>query len=122
MSVEDEVRAVAAARDRALIENDADVIAGFMADDWVYVDGHGTTSKAEIIGRIRSGQLRHDVMEAIGSERVVVHGDTAVVSSRRKSAGEWGGQGYAVVEWITDVYSRDSGDWLCVLSHKTAAE
>lgn len=110
---------MAAARDRALVANDAEAIAGFMADEWVYVDGHGATSKAEIIGRIRSGRLRHDVMEATSPERVVVHGDTAVLTSRRKSAGEWEGNAYAVVEWITDVYARDGGTWLCVLSHKT---
>lgn len=122
MSAEDEVREVAAARDRALIGNDADAIAGYMADEWVYVDGHGATSKAEIIGWIRSGQLRHDVMEATGAERVMVRGDTAVLTSRRRSAGEWDGNGYTVVEWITDVYAREGGEWLCVLSHKTPAE
>ena len=73
MSVEDEILAISAAWDVALIGNDADEVASFMADDWVYVDADGTTSKAD------------------------------------------------VVEWISEVYAREDGQWLCILSQKTPA-
>ena len=44
-------------------------------------------SKAEIIGWIRSGRLRHDTMQATGRERVAVHGNAAVLTARRRSSG-----------------------------------
>ena len=121
MSVEDEVLAVSTAWDLALIGNDADDVASFMADDWVYVDPHGTTSKADVIGWIRSGRLRHDVMQPTGDVRIAVHGSTAVLTARKRSAGAWDGQTYAVVEWITEVYAQENGKWTCILSQKTPA-
>jgi len=121
VSVEDEILAISAAWDVALIGNDADEVASFMADDWVSIDANGTTSKADVVGWIRSGRLRHDVMQATGDPRIAVHGSTAVLTARKASAGAWDGQTYAVVEWISEVYAREDGRWICVLSQKTPA-
>jgi hypothetical protein len=35
MSVEDDIREVAAAWDAALVRNDAELVASFMIDDWI---------------------------------------------------------------------------------------
>jgi hypothetical protein len=40
MTVGDEVRAVSATMDQALIANDAALVATFMTADWVYVGPH----------------------------------------------------------------------------------
>lgn len=122
MSIEDEVRAVSAAFDAALVTNDAAAVAAFMADEWVYVGPDGATPKADIIGWIASGRLAHHSMRAIGEERVRVYGDTAVVTARKASTGAWEGNAYAADEWISEVYVRRGGTWVCVLSHKCAVE
>jgi hypothetical protein len=60
MGSEDDVRALSAAWDQALVANDPERVASFMIDDWVYVGPDGVTPKADIIGWIASGRLRHD--------------------------------------------------------------
>jgi hypothetical protein len=55
MSLEAEIRAVCAARDAALVTNDAARIAQFMTDEWVYVGPDGPVPRADIIGWIASG-------------------------------------------------------------------
>ena len=120
MSIEAEILAMIARGDAILITNVPDDVAASMADDWVYVDGDGFTTKRELIGWIASGRLAHHSMTVIGEPRVAVHGDTAIVTARKASSGTWDGVPYAVEEWISDVFVRENGRWLCVLSQKTA--
>jgi uncharacterized protein (TIGR02246 family) len=121
-AVESEILAVSAAWDAALVANDADAVASFMADDWVYVDARGATPKAAVVGRIATGQLAHHTMRTIGQPRVAVHGDTVVVTARKASTGASAGVAYAADEWISEVFVRESGRWRCILSQKCPAE
>jgi ketosteroid isomerase-like protein len=122
MSVESELLAVSADWDAALVANDAAAVAGFMADDWVYVGPEGPTPKTELIGWIETGRLAHHTMVTIGKPRVAAHRDTAIVTARKASSGTWDGVPYTADEWISEVFVRRSGRWTCVLSHKSSVE
>lgn len=119
MSIESEVRAVAAAFDQALVGNDASTIAAFMTDDWVYVGPEGPVPKADLIGWIASGRLAHHTMDAVSPERAVVVGDALLVTSRRVSTGLWEGESYRADEWISDVWVRSGDSWRCAFSQKS---
>jgi ketosteroid isomerase-like protein len=121
MTVEDEVRAVSAAWDAALLRNDAAVVAGFMTDDWVYVGPTGATPKADVIGWIASGRLAHHTMAVTSGERVVAAAGTVLLTARKVSSGSWDGAPYTADEWISEVYVRTGDGWRCALSQKTAA-
>ena len=121
-TVEAEVLAVSAARDAVLITNDAPAIASSMSDEWVYVGPTGPIPKAEIIGRIASGRLAHHAMRTVEGPRVAAYGETVIVSARKASAGTWDGVAYTADEWISEVYVRTDGGWLCVLSQKCPAD
>lgn len=120
--IEDEVRAFSAKRDAVLVGNDAALVAADMTDDWVYVGPDGATPKADIIGWIASGRLAHHTMEQVGDDRVARVGDAVVVTARKTSSGTWDGVPYAVDEWLTDIYVRVDGRWLCAFSQKTPVE
>jgi ketosteroid isomerase-like protein len=122
MTAESELIALSAERDAVLIGNDADAVAGYMADEWVYVGPTGPVPKTDIIGWIATGRLQHHKMQMASKPRVVVHGDTAIVTARMASSGSWDGEPYAADEWISDVYVRRDGHWLSVFSQKCAAE
>jgi uncharacterized protein (TIGR02246 family) len=119
MGSEDEVRALSAAWDRALVANDPKRVASFMIDDWVYVGPDGVTAKSEIIGWIASGRLRHDRITSAGPEHVVHAGGTITLTARKASAGAWEGTPYTADEWITEVYVQTDSGWRCALSQKT---
>ena len=121
MTVEDEVRAVSAALDAALIRNDASLVASFMADDWVYVGPTGATPKADIVRWIASGQLAHHTMTVVGGQRVVVAADAVLLTARKVSSGTWDGAPYTADEWIGEVYIQTDGAWHCAFSQKTPA-
>lgn len=105
----------------AMVSNDVTRISACTADDWVLVTPEaGIISRARILQVIESGQLSHDTMtKTVG--RVKVYGDIAVVTGRGQNTGWFKGQRIAADEWITDVYRKVDGRWLCVLTHLTPA-
>jgi ketosteroid isomerase-like protein len=119
MTADDEVRAVSAAWDEALIANDAEAVAGFMTGDWVYVGPDGVTSRSDIVGWIGSGRLRHDSMTMIGRVHVVHAGNAVVLSARKTSAGVWDGVPYTADEWNSEIWVPTGEGWRCALSQKS---
>jgi ketosteroid isomerase-like protein len=120
MTDEDEVRAVAAEFDEALIGNDARVVGSFLTDDWVYVGPDGMVAKSDLVDWIATGRLAHHTMTTVGPQRLVPVGDTFVLTARKASSGSWEGELYTTEEWITDIYVRRDGHrWRCAFSQKT---
>jgi ketosteroid isomerase-like protein len=122
VSVEAEVLALSAGRDAVLVTNDARAVASYLSDDWVYVGPAGPAPKADIVDWIATGRLAHHSMRAVGEQRVAVHGGTAIVTAHKLSSGTWEGAAYDADEWISEVYVRRSGRWICVFSQKCRAE
>jgi uncharacterized protein (TIGR02246 family) len=106
---------------KAIVSNDAERIAGFMADDWVIVSESGITSKEQFLSFVESGELTHSAMDRVGEAAVRVYGDTAILTARVTNTAHHMGQRFDADEWTTDVFVRRDGRWLCVLSHITAA-
>lgn len=103
--------------DRAMVENDAQAIGRYMADDWVIIGSDGKVcDKATFLGLVKSGALTHDVMES-DDFRVRVYGDAAVVTARGISGGKYQGQPFREVERVSCVFVRQGGQWRCVLTH-----
>jgi ketosteroid isomerase-like protein len=106
---------------RAMVSNDVSRISACTADDWVLVTPEaGVVPRARILHVIESGELSHDTMtKDVG--RVRVYDDVAVVTARGQNTGHFRGQRISADEWITDVYRKVDGQWLCVLTHLTPA-
>jgi ketosteroid isomerase-like protein len=113
----EELIRLAHAWDRAMVENDADAIGRFMADDWVIIGADGRVGdKATFLELIASGALRHDVMES-EELNVRVYGDAAVVIARGVSGGTYRGQAFRELERSSNVFVRQDGAWRCVSTH-----
>lgn len=103
--------------DRAMIENDAEAIGRFMADDWTIVGSDGNVGdKPTFLALVESGVLSHDVMES-EDFHVRIYGDTAVVTTRGVSGGRYQGRAFREVERTSCVFVRHEGQWRCVLTH-----
>ena len=113
----DELVALAHDWDRAMLENDANAIGQYMADEWVIIGPDGRIGeRATFLGLVSSGVLIHEVMESHDLQ-VRLYGDTAVVLSRGVSGGKYQGQPFREVEQVTCVFVRAAGRWRCVLTH-----
>jgi ketosteroid isomerase-like protein len=103
----------------AMISNDVSRISACVADNWVLVTPEvGVVPRAHILRVIARGELSHDTMTKEVT-RVRVYGDIAVVTARGRNTGRYRGQPISADEWVSDVYRRVDGRWLCVLTHLT---
>lgn len=116
-----ELEAVAAAWEQALVANDAGAIGRFMADGWVIVSETGVTKRDDFLAVVASGDLTHETFkgELISVRR---YGDTAIVTARVKNSGAYKGRPFRADEWTTDVFVSSGGQWRCVHSHITTVK
>jgi ketosteroid isomerase-like protein len=114
---QNELIAVATEWDHAMVENDAEAIGRYMADDWTIIGSDGSLGdKATFLGLVKSGALSHDVMTT-DDLQVRVYGDTAVTVARGVSGGLYQGRPFHEIERVSCVFVRQEGRWSCVLTH-----
>ena len=116
-----ELAKVEEAFNQAMVSNDVLRISACVTDDWVLVTPEaGIVTRSRILQVIESGELSHDTMtKDVG--RVRIYGDVALVTARGRNTGQFRGRRISADEWITDVYRKVDGRWLCVLTHLTPA-
>jgi ketosteroid isomerase-like protein len=101
---------------KAVMENDAEAITRFIADDWIIVDAEGAIiQRDKFLAIIKSGTLTHDAMN-LEQPRVRVYGTTAVVTGRATSSGKYMGTPFKTLERSTDVFVKVEDQWRCVLT------
>jgi ketosteroid isomerase-like protein len=108
---------------RAMRENDADGIARLLSDDWAVVSARGGVGEGKSIfpDGIKSGALTRTAFE-ISEPRVRLYGDVALVTTKVRLAGTFGGKPFDVRERETDVLHWEAGGWKIVLTHETFEE
>ena len=115
--IHNELMALATDWDRSMVENDAEAIGRYMADDWTIIGSDGRLGdKATFLELVKSGVLSHDEMTSEDMQ-VRVYGDTAVTISRGISGGTYQGQPFREVERVSCVFVRQEAQWRCVLTH-----
>jgi ketosteroid isomerase-like protein len=114
---EDELSRVTHEWDRAMVTNDIGAIGRYMAEDWMIIGPDGSMgSKASFLAVVQSGAVTHDVMES-HDVNVRIYGNTAVVTTRGVSGGQFRGQPFREVERVSCVFVHVGGEWRCVLTH-----
>jgi ketosteroid isomerase-like protein len=104
---------------RAVINNDADAVDGFLADDWIIVDPDGgIVDKARFLGVIKSAVLSHELMES-ADLRVRLYGNTAVVTGLTTTKGKFMGQDFSSCERATDIFVKQNDRWQCGFTQLT---
>jgi ketosteroid isomerase-like protein len=76
----------------AIVENDPETVARFVADDWIIIGPDGEiVDRARFFEVIKSGALTHDTMQS-EDFRVRVYGDSALVTGITRTKGKFMGQ------------------------------
>lgn len=106
----------------AMISNDIRRIAACTTDDWILVTPEvGPVPRARILDVIASGRLSHSTMTKVPTH-AHVSGDIAWITGRGQNSGTFDGAPIEADEYITDIYRRVNGTWLCMLTHLTPAK
>lgn len=101
--------------DRALIAGDVEELSRIFADDYVQYDESGNTStKAEVIDNLRSGNIRYVSMASTGRRIRVLRDDVAIVHGSEDDVVEQGGRRFHVLYVYMDVVMMRGGRWQIV--------
>ena len=101
-------------------ENNADGIAHWLDKDWAVVSANGDVGEGPSIfpDGIKTGGLTRTTFET-SEPRVRVYENIALVTTKVKTSGMFGGKPFAVLERQTDTWLWKDGGWKCVLTHET---
>jgi ketosteroid isomerase-like protein len=91
--------------------NDASTMDRILADDFILVEGDGTTvTKEDLLKEAKSGRISYEHQD--GSEQTVrLWGDTAVVTAKLWGKGTDSGKSFEWVLWYSDTYVRGPNGW-----------
>ena len=117
--MDEEIRKLEEEFGKAMIQNDAEAIGRFLADDWIIIDPDGgIIDRARFLGVIKSGALTHQAMDSTDM-RIRIYANTATVTALTTSTGKYMGQDFKTQERATDVFVKENGQWRCVISQLT---
>ncbi len=98
-------------RMRAMVHVDIAALDRILADDLTYTHSTGRVdTKATLLGALRSGELKYEMIEPENIE-ARVYGDAAVVTGRATMAVRSGNQRSSFQIRFTDVYVKRHGRW-----------
>lgn len=107
---------------KANLANDLKTVDRTMADDWVGIDFLGNTiTKAQFIANLKTGAATTQSIE-LGSIKVRVFGDTAVVTVSDTEKSTYNGKDSSGKYVWTDIYANRNGRWQAVASHSTKVQ
>ena len=91
-----------------------------LPDDFTYTTADGQMiTKSQLLGMIKSGDLKYESVEA-GNLKVTVYGDAAVVTGTQTYKAQFKGQPINSHERFTDTFIKRNGHWEPVASHASA--
>jgi ketosteroid isomerase-like protein len=115
----EEVRALEAARNDAIVRGDAATLERMTSDDYTFITLRGELrTKAEIVKGFATGAFKYESRE-ISDLNIRVYGNAAVVTGRSTQKGTENGKDYSGDYWFTRVYVREKGRWLTVALQTT---
>lgn len=117
MAEAEQVQAAAAARAEALARRDGRALRAVLHPQFVWTSHRGETFDLESYAAANSGAGSRWVGQALQDVRVIVAGDTAVLTCLVVDEVE-SGDGHEVFRMpVTQTWVRDGGAWLCLAGH-----
>ena len=112
------------AQERAELDSlkagDRTAFAGFLADDAVFVDAHGSAGKAEVVRDTADLRLREYTMTDV--RFVALSADSGLIAYRLAQSGTSHGKEFTAKVHASALWLRRGGKWVCVFSQETAAK
>ncbi len=100
-------------------QNDIDQIERLLSLNWTMLEpGIGLVQKTDFIVAIKERRLIHTVMKKAVIHVSIVNG-IAVVISKGRNAGLYGGKAFDTLLWVTNIYQKINNEWICVSTQES---
>jgi ketosteroid isomerase-like protein len=102
----------------AVLKKDTAVLGKILADDWIGLGPSGTTTKAQLLADVKSGENKIE-SQTLGEMKVRVFGDVAIVTGSDDEKSSYKGKDTSGHYVWTDVFVKRKGQWQAVASQGT---
>lgn len=103
----------------ALKSGNLELFGDLTADDAVLVDAHGPASKAQVLQNVAAFKLTDYSMEGMEFRRLSE--DSGLISYKISEKGISHGKEFSAQAYVSSIWAKRSGKWVCVFSQETAA-
>jgi hypothetical protein len=97
-----------------------ELFGNLLADDAVFVDAQGPASKAQVVKNVAEFRLLEYSMEDV--RFVPVSAESGLITYKATEKGVSHGREFATQVYISAVWTRHGGKWICLFSQETAAK
>jgi len=104
----------------SLKTGDLERFANLLADDALFVDAHGPASKAEVMKNVAGFRLLDYSMENV--RFVPFSADSGLITYTVTEKGISHGKEFAAHVYVSAVWAKRAGRWVCLFSQETAAK
>ena len=104
----------------ALKPGDIAAFAGATADDAVFVDAAGPAGKADVVKHVADFRLTDYTMSDIRFVRLSA--DSGLIVYRIADSGTSHGKEFTAKVYVSALWARRGGKWVCLFSQETAAK
>jgi hypothetical protein len=91
-----------------------------LADDAVFVDAQGPASKAQVVKNVAEFKLLEYSMEDV--RFVPVSAESGLIAYKVTEKGVSHGREFTAQVYISAVWTKHGGKWICLFSQETAAK
>jgi len=120
----DALREEIIAQERAELESlktgDMAAFANFLAEDAVFVDALGAAGKAAVVKNTAGFRLREYTMTDV--RFVALAADSGLIAYRMAETGTSHGKEFTAKVYVSALWLKRAGRWVCVFSQETAAK
>jgi len=103
----------------ALMAGKLEIFAGLLADDAVFVDAHGPATKAEVVRNVAEFRLVEYSMT--DARFVPISAESGLIAYSINEKGVSHGKEFAAHVYVSAIWTKRAGKWVCVFSQETAA-
>jgi hypothetical protein len=103
----------------ALKAGNLELFANLTADDAVFVDAHGPASKADVLKNVAGFKLAEYSMEDV--KFVPISSKSGLITYKISEKGVSHGKEFGVQSWISSIWTKRGGKWMCQFSQETGA-
>src|SRR5579872_4614168 len=107
-------------QNKALLENDADLLGSMCADELAWTNASGVLlSKAQMLADLRSGKQKNETIKH-EDIRLHIYGTTVVVTGLSTSTYRYKEKTFVGSRRFTNVWIKQNGRWMLVVHHVSA--
>jgi hypothetical protein len=104
----------------ALKAGNLELFGNLTADDAVFVDTHGPASKAQVLKNVAGFRLTEYSIEDV--RFVAISSKSGLISYKIGEKGVSHGKEFAAQVYVSSVWAKRGGQWVCLFSQETAAK